>query len=50
MIRHALVALTVLASGVATHLSAQSAGHATTADKPTIASSSPDTSESLPTS
>ncbi len=32
----ALLALTVLASGVATHLSAQSAGHATTAAKPTI--------------
>src|SRR2546426_6946118 len=36
MMRYALVALTVLASGVATHLSAQSAGHATTAAKPTI--------------
>src|SRR5256712_10939058 len=36
MMRWALVALTVLASGVATHLSAQSAGHATTAAKPTI--------------
>src|SRR2546427_4349473 len=36
MIRYALVALPVLASGVATHLSAQSAGHATTAAKPTI--------------
>src|SRR5256885_8372084 len=36
MMRYALVALTVLASGVATHLSAQSAGHATTAGKPTI--------------
>src|SRR5437879_1418420 len=35
MMRYALVALTVLASGVATHLSAQSAGHATTAAKPT---------------
>src|SRR5256885_8872365 len=32
----ALLALTVLGSGVATHLSAQSAGHATTAAKPTI--------------
>ena len=32
----ALLALTVLASGVATRLSAQSAGHATTAAKPTI--------------
>src|SRR5712691_11268197 len=36
MMRYALVALAVLASGVATHLSAQSAGHATTAAKPTI--------------
>src|SRR5260370_10490169 len=36
MMRYALVALIVLASGVATHLSAQSAGHATTAAKPTI--------------
>src|SRR3989442_956750 len=36
MMRYALVALTILASGVATHLSAQSAGHATTAAKPTI--------------
>src|SRR6059036_4215257 len=36
MMRYALVALTVLTSGVATHLSAQSAGHATTAAKPTI--------------
>src|SRR5712691_2985608 len=36
MMRYALVALTVLASGVATHLSAQSAGQATTAAKPTI--------------
>jgi len=36
MMRYALVAFTVLASGVATHLSAQSAGHATTAAKPTI--------------
>src|SRR2546427_3301213 len=36
MMRYALVALTVLASGVATHLAAQSAGHATTAAKPTI--------------
>src|SRR2546428_4896625 len=36
MMRYALVALTVLASGVTTHLSAQSAGHATTAAKPTI--------------
>src|SRR6266849_7149838 len=36
MTRYALVTLTVLASGVATHLSAQSAGHATTAAKPTI--------------
>src|SRR5213593_3888424 len=34
--RYVLVALAVLASGVATHLSAQSAGHATTAAKPTI--------------
>src|SRR2546422_8221007 len=36
MMWYALVALTVLASGVATPLSAQSAGHATTAAKPTI--------------
>src|SRR3989442_2969293 len=36
MMRYALVAFTVLASGLATHLSAQSAGHATTAAKPTI--------------
>src|SRR2546428_10118580 len=36
MMRYALVALTVLTSVVATHLSAQSAGHATTAAKPTI--------------
>src|SRR5713101_1403420 len=36
MMRYALVALTILASAVATHLSAQSAGHATTAAKPTI--------------
>src|SRR5260370_41025759 len=36
IMRYALVALTVLASGAATHLSAQSAGHATTAAKPTI--------------
>src|SRR3989442_8286118 len=36
MMRYALVALTILASGVVTHLSAQSAGHATTAAKPTI--------------
>src|SRR5256712_13350626 len=36
MMRYALVALTVLASGVATHLSAQPAGHATTTAKPTI--------------
>src|SRR5256885_7347277 len=36
MMRYALVALTILTSGVATHLSAQSAGHATTAAKPTI--------------
>src|SRR2546430_15811664 len=36
MMRYALVALTILASGVTTHLSAQSAGHATTAAKPTI--------------
>src|SRR5256885_7126100 len=35
MMRYALVALTVLTSG-ATHLSAQSAGHATTAANPTI--------------
>src|SRR5260370_4925566 len=34
--RYALVALAVLASGVATHLSAQAAGPATTAAKPTI--------------
>src|SRR2546425_7443946 len=36
MMRYGLVALTVLTSVVATHLSAQSAGHATTAAKPTI--------------
>src|SRR3979490_2716383 len=36
MMRYALVALTVLASGVATHLSAQSADHATAAAKRTI--------------
>src|SRR5260370_42198858 len=36
IMRYALVALIVLASGVATHLSPQSAGHATTAAKPTI--------------
>src|SRR5713101_4026399 len=36
IMRYALVALTVLASGVMTHLSVQSAGHATTAAKPTI--------------
>src|SRR5712671_7807140 len=36
MMRYALVALTVFASGVATHLSAQSTSHATTSAKPTI--------------
>src|SRR2546428_12046298 len=36
MMRYALVALTVFASGAATRLPAQSAGHATTAAKPTI--------------
>src|SRR2546425_12180361 len=36
MMRYAFIALTVLASGVAPHLSAQSAGHATMAAKPTI--------------
>src|SRR3989454_9479517 len=36
MKRYVFVALTVLASGVAPQLSAQSAGHATTAAKPTI--------------
>src|SRR3989441_1802518 len=36
MTRYALVALTVLASGVTTHLPAQSAGHASAAAKPTI--------------
>src|SRR5258708_29887430 len=36
MMRYTLVALTILASGVPTHLSAQSAPRPTTAAKPTI--------------